>query len=230
MTTDNSSATDTFDAHASRYDEQRRRLIPPYDAFYGAAVAALAMVPRPQRIIDLGAGTGLLSRHVLDAYPDAHVTLLDGAPAMLEQARAALGDRHDYVVGDLNDPLPGGGYSAAVSALAIHHLEDAAKRALFAHVHDALMPGGVFVNAEHVAGSTPLLEDLYARWHESESRALGASDEDWADAERRMSHDRCADTGSQLGWLREAGFADVDCLFKDHRFAVLVARRPTSAA
>ena len=151
-------ATDTFGAHAAHYDEQRRRLIPSYDAFYGAAVRALGLVaaPGPARILDLGAGTGLLSRHVLDAYPGAHVTLLDGAPAMLDQARAALGDRHDYVVGDLNDPLPGDGYNAVVSALAIHHVDDAAKRALFARVHEALVPGGVFVNAEHVAGSTPL--------------------------------------------------------------------------
>jgi tRNA (cmo5U34)-methyltransferase len=41
-----------------------------------------------------------------------------------------------------------------------------------------------------------------------------------------MAFDRCADVGSQLAWLREAGFDDVDCLFKDHRLAVMVARRP----
>jgi tRNA (cmo5U34)-methyltransferase len=40
-----------------------------------------------------------------------------------------------------------------------------------------------------------------------------------------MAHDRCSDVESQLRWLREAGFDAADCLFKDHRFAVLVARR-----
>jgi tRNA (cmo5U34)-methyltransferase len=219
--------TDAFDAHADRYDSLRRRLIPPYDAFYGTAVSALGLIPRPggpRRILDLGAGTGLLARHVLDAYPDAELTLLDGAPAMLDQARDALGDRHSYVVGDLSDPLPGDGYCAVVSALAIHHLDDAGKQALFARVHDALAPGGLFVNAEQVTGPSPLFDDLYARWHEQQSRALGASDEDWAGAEERMAHDRCSDVESQLTWLRAAGFGDADCLFKDHRFAVLVAR------
>jgi tRNA (cmo5U34)-methyltransferase len=40
-----------------------------------------------------------------------------------------------------------------------------------------------------------------------------------------MRSDRLATVQEQLGWLRAAGFADVDCLFKDHRFAVMFARR-----
>jgi hypothetical protein len=34
----------------------------------------------------------------------------------------------------------------------------------------------------------------------------------------------CASVEAQLAWLRDAGFADADCLFQDHRFAVLVGR------
>ena len=53
----------------------------------------------------------------------------------------------------------------------------------------------------------------------------GRDDEEWAAAIERMRHDRKATVEQQLGWLRQAGFADADCLFKDHSFAVLVARR-----
>ena len=113
-----------------------------------------------------------------------------------------------------------------MSALAVHHLPDDGKAALFARAHDAVGQGGLFVNADQVAGPTELFDDLYARWHESSSRALGASDDDWDGAVERMAHDRTSDVESQLTWLREAGFADADCLFKDHRFAVMVARRP----
>jgi tRNA (cmo5U34)-methyltransferase len=222
------SVSESFDAHADAYDALRHRLVPSYDAVYGTAVAALGLIPRsPRRVLDLGAGTGRLSRHILEAHPDAQITLLDGAAGMLDQARAVMGERHAYVQADLTDPLPAGGpWCAVVSALAIHHLEDDAKRDLFARVLDALAPRGLFINAEVVAGPTPALEDLYARWHESRARALGATDEDWDGAVDRMRHDRCATVEDQLAWLREAGFADVDCLFKDHRFAVIVARRP----
>jgi tRNA (cmo5U34)-methyltransferase len=219
-------ASDTFAAHAAGYDAVRRRLVPPFDAFYGTAVGALELAGEPlRRVLDLGAGTGLLAGQVLAARPSAEVVLLDGAPAMLEHAREALGDRARYVVGDLNDQLPAGPWDAVVSALAIHHLSDEAKARLFVRVHDELRDGGIFVNAELVAGPTPWLDAVYRERHERAARALGADDAEWAGALERMRHDRCASVERHLEWLREAGFGDADCLFKDHRFAVVVARR-----
>jgi tRNA (cmo5U34)-methyltransferase len=218
------SAREVFDAHAAEYDALRRRLVPAYDDFYGTAVEALELVGRPlQRVLDLGAGTGLLARRVAAAHPSAELVLVDGAPAMLEEAKAALGDRARYVVGDLADPLPPGEWDAVVSALAIHHLPDTGKRDLFGRVAAALAPGGVFVNAEQVAGPSPFFDDLYARWHEASARAAGSDDAEWRGAEERMSLDLTAGVEAQLAWLRAAGL-DADCLFKHHRFAVLVGR------
>lgn len=221
-----SNAPATFDAHAAGYEGPRRRLIPPFDAFYGTAVDALSLLGRaPRRVLDLGAGTGMLAARIAARHPEARFVLTDGAPAMLEQARATLGDRAEIVVADLADPLPEGGFDAVVSALAIHHLGDADKRALFARVAAALPPGGVFVNADQVAGPSPCFDRHYREWHEASARAAGSDDAEWAASMERMAHDRCADVESQLAWLREAGFDAADCLFKDRRFAVLVARR-----
>lgn len=220
-----------FDAQATTYEAARRRLIPPYDAFYGTAVAALDLLGRPpRRVLDLGAGTGLLAWYVAAAHPEAALVLVDGAPAMLQEARERLGDRVTTHVADLADPLPDGPFDAIVSALAIHHLDDAGKQALFARACAALPPGGVFVNAEQVAGPTPCFDRRYRAWHEERARAAGSDDAEWAGAEARMAHDRCADVESQLRWLREAGFDAADCLFKDHRFAVLAARRAGAGA
>jgi tRNA (cmo5U34)-methyltransferase len=220
------SAPQIFDRHAAGYDAERRRLIPPFDAFYGTAVGALDLIAgRPKRILDLGAGTGLLSRFVAAAQPQAQLTLLDGSPAMLDQARDALGDGADYVVGDLVDPLPEGRWCAIVSALAIHHLEHDQQAQLVARVHAALAPGGIFVNAEQVEGPTPALAQAYADWHHRRVLEAGGTEEAWQAAVERMKADRRVPHETFLGWLRDAGFADVDCLFKDHRFAVLVGRK-----
>jgi tRNA (cmo5U34)-methyltransferase len=216
----------TFDAQAATYEAPRRRLIPPFDAFYGIAVDALALIGgRPKRVLDLGAGTGILAARVAAAYPDADLVLVDGAPAMLEQARERLGDEVALHVADLRDPLPEGPFCAVVSALAIHHLDDAGKRVLFARAYEALSPGGIFVNAEQVAGPSPRFDAHYRAWHEAAARAAGATAQEWDAAVQRMRHDDCASVDDQLAWMRAAGF-DADCLFHDRRFAVLVGLKP----
>lgn len=218
--------TQVFNAQTAGYEAQRRRLIPPFESFYGTAVAALDLSGRPlRRVLDLGAGTGLLARRLSTAHPEAELTLLDGAPAMLEEARTVLGEEARYVVGDLDDPLPSGPWDAVVSALAIHHLDDRGKVNLFSRVHRELSPGGVFVNAEQVAGPTALFCEAYAAWHALRATELGVRPDEWAASQERVALDRWASVEHQLEWLRDAGFTDVDCLFKDHCFAVIVARR-----
>jgi tRNA (cmo5U34)-methyltransferase len=218
-------AAATFNAQAAAYEAPRRRLIPPFDAFYGTAVAALELLGRePGRVLDLGAGTGMLAARIAEAHAACRLVLLDGAAAMLERAGERLGDRAELVVADLRDPLPEGPFDAVVSALAIHHLADTDKRDLLRRVHDALVPGGVFVNAEQVAGPTPGWDARYRTWHRAQARARGATAQEWDGAVERMRHDRCASVEAQLHWMHEAGLS-ADCLFKDHAFAVLAGLR-----
>ena len=221
---DSSAAVAAFSGHASEYTAQRRRLVPGFDAFYGTAVEVVGLVHRhdaPLRVLDLGAGTGLMSAAVAAAVPAARLELLDASEPMLAEARARLGDRAVAVhVGDMASALPAGPFDAVDSALAIHHLLDAGKRALFARVREALADPGVFLNAEQLAAPTPALTDVYTERWVQDCRALGASEAEIEDARARMAHDRCADLESQLGWLREAGFAAADCFYRSWRNGV----------
>lgn len=222
-----SAATASFSAHAAEYDEARRRLVPAFDDFYGTAGAALLGRARPvERVLDLGAGTGLMSAAVLAVLPEARISLLDGSEAMLGQARERLGAAVEAAhVSDLADPLPEGPFDAVVSALAIHHLEHPQQRQLLTDIHARLAPGGVFVNAEQVRPPEGLPEDQYTRaWLEA-CRAAGAGERELEEALERMRHDRCADVGTALSWLRAAGFPVPDCTYKHLHFAVLVAVR-----
>jgi tRNA (cmo5U34)-methyltransferase len=220
-----------FDADARDYDRERRMLIPCFDGFYGNAIEvirewAASKNPRNLRAVDLGAGTGLFSAMAADALPGASFRLLDLSSEMLAQAeerfvgaaRGAVEKRvFDLVIDNLEGP-----WDLVISALAIHHLSDAEKRGLFCRIYDALAPGGLFVNAEQVLGSTPEIDERYVRrWHEA-IRASGASHESVARAEARMTFDQSSTVSDQLAWLRDAGFEQVDCTFKAWRFAVLV--------
>jgi tRNA (cmo5U34)-methyltransferase len=216
-----------FAEHASDYHAQRRRLVPSFDLFYGTAVDVLALREGPiERVLDLGAGTGLMSAAVLARYPHAQLVLLDGAAEMLEQACANLpADSISTVVADLREELPAGPFDAVVSALAIHHLEHPAKRELFARVHAALRPGGAFVNAEHVGGPTPWLERAYRTLWRGACAAAGASKEEIESAVGRMQMDRSCDVTTQLEWMGAAGLRNCDCFFKHLHFAVLAGWR-----
>lgn len=224
------SATDVFSAYAQDYDAPRRRLIPVFDQFYGTAVDCLRLTAGPiRRVLDLGAGTGLMAAAVLAEYPDSELELLDGSGEMLALAGERLGDVVSAVhVQDMRDPLPDGPFDAVVSALAIHHLEHAEQRRLFAAVYEQLRPGGVFVDAEQVAGPSPARSDAYDLLWVPYAHAAGASQEETDAARERFGLDRCADTESLLEWLREAGFQNVDCLFRWWRFGVVAGWSPAA--
>ncbi len=215
-----------FDITAPTYDADRAKLIPCYDAFHRRATD---LIPAgAKHILDLGAGTGILTTFVRSWYPNAHIHLMDFSAPMIDLARKRLAadTNVSFEVADYTSAPLGENYDAIVSALSIHHLEHSAKQALFARIFAALRPGGVFVNAEQVAGPTPALDAVYKSLWLQQAREAGATPQQIADSLYRQQDDRCASVEDQLHWMREAGFTDADCWFKDNRFAVLAGTRP----
>jgi SAM-dependent methyltransferase len=170
-----------------------------------------------RRILDLGCGDGRLSALLRVRRPEAHLTLLDVSPPMLAAARQRFaGDpRAEVRVHDLSDPLPADltDVDAVVSGFAIHHLEDARKRALYRECLHALRPGGVLCNLEHVASPTPARHAEFLA-----ALGLGPDDED--------PSNRLVPAEVQVGWLTELGFADADVLWRWREMALLAAVRP----
>ena len=168
------------------------------------------------RVLDLGTGDGRLLAMVLAARPAASGVGVDFSELMLAAARERFaGERRVEVVDhDLAEPLPDlGRFDAVVSSMAIHHLEDERKRSLYGEAFELLEPGGVFANFEHVASPTP-------RLHRAFFEAIGEP------LENEDPSDRTVDVETQLGWLRESGFEDVDCHWKWLEMALLIGVRP----
>ncbi|HEX3519710.1 MAG TPA: methyltransferase domain-containing protein [Solirubrobacteraceae bacterium] len=226
-----SDSVSVFAEHAAHYDAQRRRLVPSFELFYGTAVDMLALRGGEiRRVLDLGAGTGLMSQAVIDRYPAVELVLLDGADEMLSYARERLPpEAITTITRDMRAELPAGPFDAVVSGLAIHHLEHPDKRDLFARIHSVLRPGGAFVNAEHVSGPTAWLDGVYrSTWREA-CMAKDASPDEVTHAVQRMEMDRSSDVATQLQWMTDAGFEDPDCFFKHLHFAVLAGWRSDGA-
>ena len=221
-----------FAAGADSYDRARRKLIPCFDDFYRTALELIPFKPDDRfEVLDLGAGTGILSAMIAEAFPKAHLTLFDLTPEMLLIARQRLkplGKRVRFVTADFAAASQAKSYDAVVSALAIHHLPDTGKRHLFGDIFKYLMPGGAFINADQVAGDTGASDRHSHEAWMRRARELKVSERDLEAAQERMKQDLPATVGQQLVWLREAGFIDVACSYRNLIFAVLSGSKPKS--
>jgi len=197
--------------------------------------------PEPERILDLGAGDGILLGTLLEAFPAASGIAVDFSPLMLDQARQRLGkfgERASAQEGDLQTPVwrqsLTGKFNIIVSGLAIHHLHDERKRALYREIFELLLPGGVFLNCEHVDSATPgiaqlcdevVTEHLYERRKEKgEAVTLGQVRREFLERPDRAAN-ILALVEDQCRWLREIGFRDVDCFWKYFELAIFGGRK-----
>jgi len=202
-------------AHASAYLEHADRV--PHRST-GEAVLLEELPADLRRVLDLGSGDGRLLALVLAGRRGARGVALDFSPPMLRRLADRFGSDSDVamVEHNLELPLPDlGMFDAVVSSFAIHHLVDERKRALYAEVWDVLEPGGMFCNLEHV--STPSASS-HRRF--LDAMGIGPQDED--------PSNRLLDVHTQLRWLREIGFVDVDCHWKWRELALLAGRKPGS--
>jgi len=178
--------------------------------------ALLEFFPKTARcILDLGTGDGRLLALVRREHPETEAVALDFSPAMLEAARKRFAGNSSVpvIAHDLDHPFPVlEKFDTIISSFAIHHVVHDRKRALYSEIHGLLNADGVFCNLEHVASPTPVL-------HEEFLREIGVA------RETEDPSNKLLDVETQLRWLREIGFVDVDCHWKWRELALLAGRR-----
>jgi tRNA (cmo5U34)-methyltransferase len=174
--------------------------------------------PGAKRVLDLGTGDGRLLALVKLQFPTVEGVAIDFSDPMLEQAKKRFAKDPDITVvnHDFSLPLPAeqlGKFDVVVSSLAIHHLTHPRKKELYTEIFNLLNSKGVFCNLEHVASAT---ENLHWKF----VAAIG-----WT-RETEDPSNKLLDVETQLRWLREIGFVDVDCDWKWLELALLAGLKP----
>lgn len=174
--------------------------------------------PSILRVLDLGTGNGRLLTLIKVQRPDVECVALDFSDPMLSEVRKKFHNdqRITVVKHDFSLPLPKenlGRFDAVVSSLAIHHLVDQRKKKLYQEIFQLLTPGGVFCNLEHVSSATPTL-------HLKFMAQVGQT------PQTEDPSNRLLDVETQLSWLRQIGFEDVDCYWKWLEVSLLVGYKP----
>lgn len=195
------------------------------------------------RVLDLGSGSGVLASAILDRFPDAEVLLADFSEPMLDAARPRFpSPPHQLRVADFSTPAwmeevrdlaP---FDAVVSGFAIHHQPDERKRRIYREIFDLLAPGSPFIHIEHVSSASPWIEHQF---NELLVDRMFAYDQHVGGGRSReeVAHDYVyrpdkeanilAPLETQLEWLRQIGFEDVDCLFKIYELCLFIGRKPS---
>lgn len=146
-----------FDWTPDVYLERIRAEIPGYDDLQAQSVAAIPF--SPERVLELGLGTGETTRRLIEAHPDAWVVGLDSSPDMVFRARESY---DDVQLARMEDPLPDGPWDLVISVLSVNQLTDDQKQNLCRQVKGqsrSLVIGDTFEGTQ--------LQDL-ASWSEGE--------------------------------------------------------------
>lgn len=199
------------------------------------------LTPQEASILELGAGTGLFTKKIINTGHFKEIFVTDGAEAMLEIARNELSSTSTELLFDTLDftqpfwskKFPDNKIGAVSSSMALHHAEN--KKTLFKEVFDVLIPGGVFVFADHMAGTSPLIDKLISTKRARLKLSFFKEDiNDKHKIERFIQEDnkkqdaegnKCESIDNYLQYLREAEFEDVDCIWRDYWLAVFVAKK-----
>jgi tRNA (cmo5U34)-methyltransferase len=211
-----------------------------------AIICELVASVTPPRVVELCCGAGDLLRLLLERLPDARALALDGSPAMLAKTAencAADADRLELREFDLAardwrklQPAP----DAVCSSLAVHHLDGEGKRQLFADLHAALRPGGIFVLADLIrpdsdAGWRIAAEDWDRAVAKRSPRIYGDDRAERKFAELRWNYfwwpgdntiDHPSTVAEHLTWLAEAGFEAIELHWLQAGHAIFSARKP----
>jgi hypothetical protein len=126
-------------------------------------------------------------------------------------------------------------FDAVVSGFAIHHQPDDSKQRVYTEIFELLAPGAPFIHIEHVASASPWIENqfnelLVDRMFAYDQAIGGGRTRDQVAHDYVYRPDKAANIlaplETQLEWLREIGYQDVDCLFKIYELCLFIGRKP----
>jgi len=202
-----------------------KKLIPCFDSFYQIAIEVIPFNKEKKiKVLDLGAGTGLMAEMVALRYPNAKINLMDISDKMLAEAKERVRgyqNEFGFIVTNYSKAESfDQNYDLIISSLSIHHLTAKEKQKLFKTIYAHLKAGGIFINADQVLGEAQNIEKTYRNKWIEQVKAEGVADQELNAALERMKEDKMSKLTSQIQWLKESGFSGVNCWYKNYSFAV----------
>jgi tRNA (cmo5U34)-methyltransferase len=220
---------------AGRYEDFIRRVVPRYDELIERLLEYLPASPR--RVCELGCGTGNVSLRLAAHAPAAELTLVDGSTEMLDVARGRLVEAYGaraagftYIASTFEAlELEPATFDLIVAVLSLHHVRELAP--VYRVLRRGLAAGGVLRVADGLAAADPGVDAVHRRRWRAFWRESGLDDEAVAGVlAHEAAHDHYHSLATHFALLREAGFIDPDCAWRDGVFAIVTAEAEAGGA
>ena len=235
------SSSDAYDLpeRVARYDRDMDIMHPLRSKMIDIAVEVLPFdATEKLSILDLGVGTGVFSKELLDAYPLANIVAVDGAASMLDLAASrltGLSERIQWVQADfrvLPDEITGAdAYDVVISSYALHHLNATEKQAVLNSAVSSLRSGGWLLNADLVVAASPQIErriqmirvaGVTARAPESDERFVNEhTTRQLLDELEEHENDQPLSLDDDLRMFRESGLPNAEVFWREYREVVI---------
>jgi tRNA (cmo5U34)-methyltransferase len=220
-----------FEEEAKEFDNTILKLIPRYNEMINCMVSIIPFNNSEEfNLLDLGSGTGNITKAVKEKYPNSKISCIDIAENMIQMARIKLQNYTDieYYTGDFSEFEFEEKYDVIVSSLALHHIKtDKDKKGFYDKIFSALKAGGIFLNSDVVLGSNEKLNQIYReKWIDFMLTNLPEEEvrEKWLP--KQIEEDFPVPLTNHLKWLNETGFKSIDVIWKYYGLVVYCGTRP----
>jgi len=215
-----------FNNLAEEYDSRRKFILPCFDDFYYRSVSLLKYFNKDfSNIVDLGAGTGLLTKVLYEMYPNANYTLIDVSQDMLKIAKERFAGKKNFRFLDCNyvDDIPVENCDMICSALSIHHMEENEKEKLYQNIYRKLNKGGFLLILDIFRAKFEGTENIYYSWWNNFLDVNGMSQKEKAAWEEGKKLDRENTMKETTRLLITSKFKNIECIYQFMKFGVIIA-------
>lgn len=218
-----------YDQSAAGYDAFINEINPAYRKMQDICIETLLSLHPNGRIasvLELGVGTGMLAFKILSKFAVRKYAGYEISENLMALAKARLSffpSKIDLSDKDFRTIKPANSFQSAVSTMTFHYLSNKDKKMVFKNVYDSLKNNGIFIIGDRIISEQPFLKDVFVK------RMVASWDNTTKNWRRiiRKTHNTVDDSKEepwyledQLLWLKEVGFSEVECIWREFNYCV----------
>jgi tRNA (cmo5U34)-methyltransferase len=213
-----------FNSDIVDYDACCNKVVPMNDEIHNVIVDSIPFDRNSKlKILDLGVGTGLGALKILNEFPNSQLTGIDFSLKMIFRARERLkifGNRVKLIEADFNKIDFPGKYDVIVSAITIHNSNETNQRKLMSKILNHLNDNGCFLNGDFTKTKSEFLNKKLNEYYKEYLRNNLRGEELRVWLHHAFKEDKPVALENQFLWMKEAGFREIECIWRHQNLAV----------